>query len=453
MNIKGFVRGRRVMTMLPAFLFLPAVAFAADGPVTFYRDVLPILQRNCQVCHRPGEIGPMSFLTYESTRPWARAIKSAVASKKMPPWFADPQFGHFSNEKRLTDSEIATLTAWVDAGAPEGEARDQPAAVNFATGWNIRPDLVLKLPNPYKVPERGTLEYTYIAVSEPFKEDTWVVAGEIRPSYRAAVHHVIANVRLKGSKWMTQAQLGAEPYAPGPTRNEDLIKANGGNPAVLDNEFLVGYVPGMEAQRFDLDNSAKLIPAGADIVFELHYTTNGVAGEDQTMVGLELAKTPPKRLFMSITAAQTNLHIAPGDPNAEAKATLTFGQPVDFVYMQPHMHLRGKDMRVEAQYPTGERETLLSVPRYDFNWQIVYYEKKPLRFPKGTMLELTAHWDNSPANKWNPDPSATVRWGDQSWEEMLAAPLAVIVDRSVDPKTVLVKTKAPTGGAQRSSDQ
>jgi hypothetical protein len=427
-------------------LLLPATALAADAQVTFNRDVLPILQRNCQVCHRPGEIGPMSFLTYETTRPWAKAIKVAVASKKMPPWFADPAFGHFRNERRLTDSEIAVLVAWADAGAPEGDVTDKPVAVNFSTGWNIRPDLVFKLPKPYQVPPRGTIEYTYVTVSEPFQEDTWIVAGEIRPSLRSAVHHVIANVRSKGSKWMAQAQLGSEPYAPGPSRNEDLIKANGGDPAVLDNEFLVGYVPGMEAQRFDLDDSAKLIPAGADIVFELHYTTNGVAGEDLTMVGLELAKTPPKRLFMSLTAAQTNLHIAPGDPNAEAKATVTFGQPVDFVYMQPHMHLRGKDMKIDAVYPTGEKETLLSVPRYDFNWQIVYYEKTPLRFPRGTTLELTAHWDNSAANKWNPDPTATVRWGDQSWQEMLAAPLAVIVDRSIDPKTVVVRGNPALNG-------
>jgi mono/diheme cytochrome c family protein len=434
---------------LLACLLLPATAVAADAPVTFNKDVLPIIQRNCQVCHRPGEIGPMSFLTYETTRPWAKAIKVAVATRKMPPWFADPAFGHFSNERRLTDSEIATLVAWADASAPEGEPSDKPAPVNFTNGWNIRPDLVFKLPKPYQVPARGTVEYTYITVSEPFKEDTWVVAGEIRPTLRSSVHHVIANVRPKGSKWMTQAQLGAEPYAPGPTRNQDLIKANGGNPAVLDNEFLVGYVPGMEAQRFDLDDSAKLIPAGADIVFELHYTTNGVPGEDLTMVGLELAKSPPKRLFMSLTAAQTDLHIAPGDPNAEAKATVTFGQPVDFVYMQPHMHLRGKDMKIDARYPTGETETLLSVPRYDFNWQIVYYEKTPLRFPKGTTLELTAHWDNSAANKWNPDPTATVRWGDQSWQEMLAAPLAVIVDRSVDPKTIVVGANVrPNAGAQ-----
>jgi hypothetical protein len=432
-----------------AALFLTATpALAADAPVTFNKDVLPILQKNCQVCHRPGEIGPMSLLNYESARPWARAMKVAVSSKTMPPWFADPRYGHFSNERRLTDAEIGTLVAWADSGAPEGDEKDKPVPVSFRDRWNIKPDLILELPNVYKVPARGTVEYTYIAIAPPFKEDTWVLAGEIRPTCRRNVHHVIANVRPKGSKWMTQAQIGAEPYAPGPTRNEDLIKANGGNPAVLDNEFLVGYVPGMEAQRFDIDNSAKLIPAGADIVFEVHYTTNGTPCDDRTLVGLELAQAPPKRLFMSVTAAQTNLYIAPGDANAEAKGTLTFGQPVDFIYMQPHMHLRGKDMMVEAKYPTGEKETLLSVPKYDFNWQIVYYEQKPLHLPKGTTLELTAHWDNSSTNKWNPDPSATVRWGDQSWQEMLAAPMAVIVDRTVDPKTVVVNANPLVGGAQ-----
>jgi len=433
-------------------LFIPicllgAIVFAADAPVTFNKDVLPVLQRDCQVCHRPGEIGPMSLMTYESARPWAKAIKAAVASKKMPPWFADPRFGHFINEKQLTEAEIRTISTWADNGAPEGNAADKPAPVQFRDGWNIRPDLVFQFPKPLKIPAKGTIEYTYIAVAPPFKEDTWIAAGEIRPSNRSVVHHVIANVRPKGSKWMTQAQIGAEPYAPGPTRNEDLIKANGGDASVLDNQFLVGYVPGMEAQRFDIDNSAALIPAGADIVIEIHYTASGMDTEDRTMVGLELAKAPPKRRFMTMAAAQLNLDIAPGDPNAEAKATLKFGQPVDFVYMQPHMHLRGKDMKIEALYPTGERETILNVPRYDFNWQIVYYEESPLKFPKGTTLELTAHWDNSPNNKWNPDPKARVRWGDQSWQEMLSAPMAVIVDRTVDPKTV-VETGGFTGASQ-----
>ncbi len=435
---------------LLAPVLLSSIAFAGDvpkgGSVTFNKDVLPILQRECQVCHRPGEIGPMPFLTYDGTRPWAKAIKTAVLTKQMPPWFADPKFGHFRNERQLSEADIATLVNWANNGAPEGDAKDKPGPVSFREGWNIRPDLVFKLPKPFKIPAKGTIEYTYITVTAPFKEDTWVLAGEIRPSDRAHVHHVVANVRPKGSKWMVQSQLGSEPYAPGPTRNVDLIKANGGNPAVLDNEFLVGYVPGMEAQRFDIDHSAKLIPAGADIVFELHYTTNGTPGEDLSMVGLELASAPPARRFMSVAAAQTNLTIPPGDANAEAKATLKFTQPVDFVYMQPHMHLRGKDMKIDALYPTGEKETLLDVPHYDFNWQIVYYEKAPLHFPKGTTLELTAHWDNSPNNKWNPDPTATVHWGDQSWQEMLAAPMAVIVDRSVDPKTVVADNN-PVGKA------
>jgi hypothetical protein len=434
------------MKLLGSAFVFSMVAFAQSVP-TFNKDVLPILQRNCQVCHRPDEIGPMSFLTYESTRPWAKAMKAAVVSKKMPPWFADPRYGHFANEKRLTEAEIAAISAWADSGAPEGDVKDKPAPVAFRDGWNIRPDLVFQIPKPFKVPAKGTIEYTYITVSAPFKEDTWVVAGEIRPTNRSVVHHVIANVRPKGSKWMTQAQLGAEPYAPGPTRNEDLIKANGGDFSVLDNQFLVGYVPGMEAQRFDIDNSAALIPAGADIVFELHYTASGTAGEDQTMVGLELAKAPPKRRFQTFAAAQTNLTIKPGDPNAEAKAHVKFGQPADLVYMQPHMHLRGKDMKIDALYPTGEKQTLLNVPRYDFNWQIVYYEQKPLRVPKGTTLELTAHWDNSPNNKWNPDPNATVHWGDQSWQEMLSAPMAVIVDRDVDPKSV-IEMGAFNGAAQ-----
>jgi len=418
-------------------LLLAGSMFAAEPGPTFHKDVLPILQKNCQSCHRPGEIGPMPLLTYEGTRPWAKSIKAAVAAKKMPPWFADPKYGHFMDDRRMPDADVNTLVAWADAGAPEGNPKDAPAPLQFREGWNIRPDLVFEMPTPYKVPAKGTIEYTYIALSAPFEKDTWVVAGEIRPGKRSVVHHVIANVRPKGSVWMKQAQLGAEPYAPGPDRMKNLLQEIKGTKATIDNEFLVGYVPGMQPQRFDIDRSAKLIPAGADIVLEVHYTTNGQETEDRTKVGLELSKEPPQRRFMSITAAQTNLDIAPGDANARAMATLKFGQDVDFVYMQPHMHLRGKDMRVDAKYPTGETETLLSVPRYDFNWQIVYYEQKPIHMPKGTQLDLTAHWDNSPNNKWNPDPTARIHWGDQSWQEMLAAPMAVIVDMKVDPKTVV----------------
>src|SRR5487761_598952 len=195
-----------------------ALAATPGSGVTFNKDVLPVLQKNCQTCHRPGEIGPMPLLTYEGTRPWAKAIKAAVLSKKMPPWFADPKYGHFMNDKHLSESEIATLAAWADNGAPEGDAKDKPTPVAFKDGWNIRPDLVFKMPKPFPIPARGTVEYTYITISAPFKEGTWVTAGEVRPTDRAHVHHVVANVRPKGSKWMTQSQLGSEPYAPGPKR-------------------------------------------------------------------------------------------------------------------------------------------------------------------------------------------------------------------------------------------
>lgn len=415
----------------------------ASAQVTFHKDVLPILQRKCQSCHRPGEIGPMPLTTYPGTRPWARAIRAAVANRTMPPWFADPRYGHFANDTRLSEEEIETLTGWVDSGAPEGNEKDTPAPRVFRDGWNIRPDLVFQLPKPLKIPATGTVEYTYVAVSAPFTEDTWIAAGEIRPSDRSRVHHVIAMVRPKGSQWMSQAQLGAEPWAPGPNRQADMLRSVGGDMSALASEFFVGYVPGMEAQRFDIDRSARLIPAGADIVLEVHYTTNGVESEDRTKVGLELAPGPPARLFMSVAAAQPALFIAPGDPNAAATAVVRFGQPVDLVYMQPHMHLRGKDATIEAKYPDGRQETLLSVPRYDFNWQIVYYQKTPLPLPKGTELHVTGHWDNSPGNKWNPDPTAAVRWGDQSWQEMLSAPMGVIVDRALDPKSVVERGGFP----------
>jgi hypothetical protein len=437
-----------------ACLALGTVAVAASPSPTFNKDVLPILQKNCQSCHRPGEIGPSSFLTYENTRPWAKAIKGAVINRKMPPWFAEPQYGHFRDDRRLSDADIQTLVSWADSGAAEGDAKDKPAAVQWLEGWNIKPDLVFKMPKPYIIPASGTIEYTYIVVPSGLTKDTWVTAGEIRPGNRSAVHHVIAFVRPKGSLWMKDAQPGV-PYvppnrrsggappaaAPGPRPSADAENSD------LGNEFLVGYTPGMQPQPFDIDNSAKLIPAGADIVFEVHYTTNGKSGEDQTQVGLTLAKEPPKKRFYSFAIASPGFAIPPGDPNYEGHAAVTFSQPVRFVYMQPHMHLRGKDMTVKAVYPTGESEKLLSVPHYDFNWQVVYYEEQPLDFPKGTRVELTAHWDNSPNNKWNPDPSQTVRWGDQSWDEMLVTQAAVIIDKDVDPRTITAR-RAPAGGAR-----
>lgn len=403
---------------------IPAAVLAAAP--TFNKDVLPVLQKNCQGCHRPGEIGPMPLLTYEGVRPWAKAIRQSVATGKMPPWFADPKYGHFANDRRLNPDDVRTIEAWVDAGAPEGDAKDKPAPVRWTEGWNIRADEIFQMPDAFKVPATGNLDYIYIVLPTGFTKDTWVTAAEVRPSARAVVHHVLAVVRPPRSQWMKEAKPFV-PYIP-PINSAESGDPQG-QPVNMSYELLAAYSPGMQPQRFDVDHSAKLIPAGSDIVLQVHYTPNGKTPvEDQTRVGLTLAKEAPAKRFMSAVAASAKWEIAPGDANAEGRARLTFGEPVELVYVQPHMHVRGKDMTVRLEYPNGDSQTVLSVPHYDFHWQIIYYLEKPLSLPEGTHVEVTAHWDNSAANPRNPDPSKTVKYGFQSTEEMLNASMGVIID-------------------------
>ena len=419
---------------LIAGLIAVTVASAAAIPATptFNKDVLPVLQKNCQTCHRPGEIGPMSFLTFDSTRPWAKSIRAAVLSKKMPPWFADPKYGHFANERTLSDADIAKIVAWVDAGAPEGDAKDKPAAVQWPDGWTVKPDVVFEMPKAYTVPKSGTVEYTYFVVPSGFTKDTWVVDGEVRPGNRSVVHHASVHVRPPGSQWLKDAKPG-EPFVPPPASGAP-------SPGVdVRNEWLLGYVPGVHGEYFDINHqAAKLIPAGSDLVFEMHYTPNGKAAEeDRSKVGFVLAKTPPKQRLLTLPVANLDFVIPPGDPNHEGRAEAVFDQPVQLVYSQPHMHLRGKDMNIRLEYPTGESEMLVSVPHFDFGWQLIYYEDEPLNLPKGTKITLDAHWDNSPNNKYNPDPKATVRWGDQTWDEMIFAWVGVVVPPDADQDKVM----------------
>ena len=421
-----------------------SLTIAAAGDVTFNRDVLPILQKNCQVCHRPGEIGPASFLTYESTRPWAKSIKTAVLTGKMPPWFADPKYGHFANDRRLSDADIRKLAAWVDAGAIEGDSKDKPAPIAWTDGWNIKPDVVLGMAKPYHVPAKGAVLYTYFLVPTGFTRDTWIVDAEVRPGNRAVVHHASVHVRPPGSQWLKDAKPG-EAYIP-PGSNGEAAPPAPVDPNVnQNNEWLLGYVPGTQTQSyFDLEHkAAKLIPAGSDIVFEMHYTANGAEAMDQTKVGFILAKEPPQKRLVTVPVFDSTFAIPPGAADYEAHALAAFNQPVELVYSQPHMHLRGKDMQIHLQYPTGESETLLSVPHYDFGWQLIYFEQKPRLLPKGTRVELTAHWDNSVANKYNPDPTRTIRWGEQSWDEMIFAWVGVMVEPHADPNKVVTKLSVP----------
>ena len=428
-------------SMLGTLLLASAALAANTAPVTFNKGVLPILQKNCQACHRPGEIGPSSFLTYQSTRPWAKAIKQAVLTKKMPPWFADPRYGHFANDRRLSEADISKLVAWVDAGAPEGDAHDKPAPIVWRDGWNIKPDVVFEMPKPYNVPPKGAIAYTYFVIPTHFAKDTWIIDAEVRPGNRTVVHHASVHVRPPGSQWMKDAKPG-EPYVP-PKRADgsDALPAPVDPSVNVSNEWLLGYVPGIQPQNyFDLDHkAAKLIPAGADLVFEMHYTANGKPEQDQTKVGFVLAKQPPQYRLLTLPVADASFAIPPGNADYPGHATATFDQPVQLIYSQPHMHLRGKDMDIRLTYPTGETQTLVSVPHYDFNWQTIYFEAKPLEIPKGTRVDLYAHWDNSVNNRMNPDPAATVRWGDQSWDEMIFAWIGVKVPRDTDPDQVMAK--------------
>lgn len=434
-----------------------AAAASPDKSPNFDRDVLPVLQKNCQGCHRPGEVAPMSFMTYKETRPWAKAIKSAVLSRKMPPWFADPRYGHFQNERRLSDTEIRALVDWADGGAAEGDAKDSPAPLQFTEGWNIKPDVVVTMPQPFEVPASGTVEYQYILVPTHFDKDMWVTAAEVRPGNRAVMHHVIVYVRPPGSVWLKDAQPGI-PYVPVQYERDAngaairRIPPPGAQPAnpgarradpMAGVELLTAFVPGLQAQHFDspVADAAKFIAAGSDLIFQLHYTTNGHAATDQTKVGFKFAANPPKYRHLTANSTQRDFEIPPNDPNYESHSMVTVNVPAQLVWLMPHMHVRGKDFLYQALFPTGETETLLNVPKYNFNWQVGYEEAKPVLLPAGTRIECTAHHDNSVNNPANPNPNVSVRWGDQTWEEMMMGFFAVVVDASVKPQDAIVRTQ------------
>jgi hypothetical protein len=411
---------------------LAVAANTSPAPITFQKNVLPVLQKNCQGCHRPGEAAPMSFLTYESTRPWAKAIKQAVVTKKMPPWFADPHYGKFGNDRTLSQNEIDTLVAWADSGAREGDLRDAPKALAFVEGWRIgKPDMVIEMPTAFEVPASGTIDYQYIVIPSGLTEDKYVQMAEARPGNNALVHHIIAFIREPGNPWLKDAPKGVA-FAP---------KRNGGGGAAL-GDSLAGYAPGVTPKIMQ-PGQAKMIKAGSDIVVQMHYTANGTAGTDKSRVGIVFAKEKPTERVLSIAAATMNFVIPPGDPNYEVYAKLTLQADSTLVSLLPHMHFRGKDFIYRATYPTGEKEVLLSVPNYDFNWQLSYDLAQPKVLPKGTLIECTAHFDNSANNKYNPDPTKEVRFGEQTWEEMMFGFFDVAVPVNVSARDLMFPKPKP----------
>ncbi len=389
-------------------LLLLSPAFAAT--LTFHKDIEPIFQARCQGCHRPGEVAPMPLLKYEDARPWAKAIRAAVITGKMPPWSPDPHYGKFLNDLSLAPGEKEKIVSWVDSGAPEGKPSDAPAPRQFQEGWNIPPpDVVFELPAPYDVPASGTIDYQYIRVPTNFTEDKWVQIAEVRPGAPAVVHHAIVVMRAPGSR---------------------------------RDEYLAGYAPGMTPQIWK-PGEARLVKAGSVLEFQMHYATNGTPARDRTRVGLIFAKEPVTEQIIGTQLTPQSLNIPPGDANYRVDASGMMGQEVKLVAIRAHMHLRGKSMEVRAVYPTGETEILLNVPKYDFNWQPYYYLETPKVLPKGTRIEATSYFDNSPNNRFNPDPTATVTWGPQSWDEMMIAWLDIAVDRSAVHHEVAAPAVAP----------
>ena len=417
-----------------ALVALPALATAQTRTVTYHEHVVPVLQKNCQSCHRPGEAAPFSMLTYQDTRPWAASMKRAVVSRKMPPWHADPSVGHFANDRRLSQEEIDTIARWADGGAPEGDPKKAPAPLTFLEGWNIgQPDKILEMPQAFSVPATGTIDYQWIVMPTGLEKDTWIEGVEVRPGDRSVVHHVIAFYRRPGSSWL----VDAKPGIPTP-------KGSGDSEAGMSDGAIGGYVPGLPAGRLPAGR-AIFLPAGSDIVLQVHYNATGKPTTDRTKVGIVFAKNEVVERSFQIGVVNPGFVIPPGDPSYRVDADTTVDSDVRVIGFTPHMHLRGKSFEFRAVLPDGSREVLLRVPKYDFNWQLTYDLAQERVFPRGTKFEATATFDNSENNKFNPDPKASVRFGDQTWDEMMVGFIDIAIKPDMDLAKLIKMPARPTG--------
>jgi mono/diheme cytochrome c family protein len=438
-------------------LLLPALGFSQSSAQTapmFSKDVMPILQSHCQACHRPGEIAPMSLMTFDEVRPWAKAIRENVIKRSMPPWHADPTIGQFSNDRRLSDQEIQTIARWVDAGAPQGNPADLPAPRKFVDGWSIgQPDVVLSMSEEYKVSAKGSDEYIYFSIPTRFTEDKYISAIEVRPGNRRVVHHVIAYAQKAGGGVPTRGPDNANRIAGGnhfesegfaiwvaenaPVQNDECSSPNTfdvrtGDLTAGARPMICGYVPG-ESAKIMPQAIAQKIAAGSEILLQIHYAKTGKEEVDRTSVGIVFAKEPPAKIMQSRWVMNHYFQIPPKAANHEVKGCYTFDKDVDVLSFAPHMHLRGKDMEFKAHYPDGHSEVLFRTPAYDFNWQTVYWVKSQVHIPRGTRIEVTAHYDNSKGNRANPDPDAAVRWGDPTYYEMMIGAINFIPSDALKP--------------------
>ena len=480
------------MSIRPAFLIAVAVATAASAappPPTFNRDVAPIFYTKCISCHRPGEVAPMALVTYEDARPWARAIKTRVANRDMPPWFADPTFSReLANNYSLTDSEIETIVAWVNAGALQGTGMPPPPPP-FTQGWhtfkNRPPDVILEMPKEFDVPAQGALPVFTLWSPNPFKEDQFIEAVELRPGAIGVVHHSDVTARAlpagtalgRGRAWKDGPLVDFVPmYPDGRSYNELTGDGTSAVPqssvdvrarrTALQNEAfrtsddyrLLFYVPGGGFQEFP-PGAVKRISAGNVLAWNVHYTPTGKPEKDRHRLGLWLSRTPPTHEVVTKRIGEAHIiegkefvadrdqadfpTIPPFADDWKITAITPFLEAVTLYGLWPHMHVRGKDMTFIATFPDGREEVLLHVPKYDFSWQLQYQLAKPLNLPAGSTIKAIGHYDNSTRNKDNPRPDAAVYWSEQSWDEMFNGWMELSVDRHVITRQAAYSLASP----------
>ncbi len=422
--------------LAPVLLLI--VNFAAATTPTFHKDVLPILQARCQGCHRPGEIGPMPLLTFAQTRPYAKAIQASTAAKKMPPWFAERSSHTLANDPSLSEAELNTLASWSAAGAPEGNRKEGPEPKSFTSGWNIpTPELVLEAPKPFEIPATGSVEYQYVVLPLNLTEDRWIQAAEARPGDRTRVHHFVVFVREPESKWLRNVAPG-DYFQPKRAPGQKASIDTGGAGA----EVLTSYVPGDGPPQLK-PGQGYLLRAGSDLVMQIHYTPNGTASVDRSKVGIVFSKMPVTERITLVAASNAAFRIPAGADAHKVVASFTFRNNARLLSLSPHMHLRGKAFEYRLIHPDGRVEELLKVDPYRFDWQLDYDLAQPIDMVAGMKVECTAWFDNSPNNKFNPDPSAEVRFGEQSSDEMMVGQLVIGIDATYKTRSDWMMNRKP----------
>ena len=420
---------------------------SAAKQTTFSKDVAPILFKSCAQCHQPNDIAPFSVLSYKDVRPWAKSIKEKVVTREMPPWHADPHFGKFENEARLSDAEIAAIVAWVDGGAKEGNPKEMPALPKPGETWEIgKPDAVLQMPEAFTLGAKGADDYIYFRVPTNFTEDKWIQAAEFRPGNKRVVHHAvvfietpmmyrmardeakktgrdvgnpISVIQTQRSRWMYADGTVNRTKPEAPVMNDACAGNRSAGGGGGSSSLLPAYAPGRHADIYPA-GLAKRTPPGSTLIVQMHYAKpTGKPETDRTSIAFVFAKGPVEKMVETMLVVNDLFAIPAGAENHEANACATARRDIQLINYMPHMHVRGRAMKYEVVLPGGKRETLLNVDRYNFNWQTLYKLKEPISIPKDSRFIVTALFDNSAKNKLNPDPTKVVRFGEPTYDEML----------------------------------